>query len=150
MSTPLILSTPHHNRLWQAIHYIPDTVLTDYLADEIIDAHEIDDITRRLEHICRQHDPQLEVSEADHALIRSMVRQAVELISQRAEAGEAVTGQLCAHTLADVRSAMGELLQSGQIALKVEDPCYADTPHHGDAIPEDRPEDYDETQPNEL
>ena len=134
-------------KLWQSIQQIPESVLTDYLADNIIDETEIEDICLRLE----AHMHELNISPADHAMIRQMVRQAVDHIQkQHAEEARGIAGQLGSATLNDVRSAMGNLLKSGHISLMVADACYGEALSPNAAIPEERPEDYDEAEPHPI
>lgn len=142
--TALTLTDAHSNRIWQAINAIPDEVLTDYLTDNVIDDQEIEDITLRLE----KRMTGLTINDDDHALIRRMVRNAVEHIRQNQKVRGSIEGKICPTTLGDIRLAMGQLLQSGQIALEVADASRAATPSPGSAIPEERPEDYDEDAPN--
>lgn len=149
-NAPLTLNDAHSQRLWEAINRIPDDVLRDYLADQVIDEAEIEDITHRLETICQSHSAGLSISEADHALIRRMVQRAVQHIALQRETAPIIEGALNPTTLGDIRAAMGHLIQSGQIALGVADPDYGDTPDPGSYIPDERPEGYDEDAPNLL
>lgn len=138
--------TNRRNLVWNAINSIPDSVLTDYLADQVIDDEEIEDITRRLEKICVTHNRQLHITESDHAMIRHFVRHAVAHIQAQQEK---IEGKLCNATLGDIRAAMGSLLSQGLISLEVTD-ATGETPDHGDMIPDERPDNYDEEEPNLL
>lgn len=139
-----------NNKLWQALHQIPDEVLTEYLADNVIDEDEIEDITNRLEHHCRQQQLGLEISEQDHALIRHLVRHAVGYIRHEQTKGVELEQQMCQTSLKEVRSVMGHLLESGQIRIGSHEYDVTQEPTTGNAIPDERPEDYDREEPNEL
>lgn len=134
------------SQLWEAIQQIPDGVLTEYLADNIIDEQEIEDITLRLE----SHLQNMPISAADHALIRQMVRQAVTHIKAAGDPNCMIEGKLGAATLADVRSAMGSLLAKHQIKLEVAEASRGEELSPNEAIPDERPEDYDEEAENPL
>lgn len=144
---PTAADYKRQNQLWESIQQIPENVLTDYLADNVIDDNEIEDICLRLE----AHMHELNLSAADHAMIRQMVCQAVEHIQkQHAKEASGIAGKLGSATLSDVRSVMGSLLKSGNISLLVSDACYSDSLSPNAAIPEDRPEHYDEEEPNPI
>jgi hypothetical protein len=135
------------SQLWQTIQLIPDEVLTEYLADNIIDEQEIEDITLRLE----RHMKDLTITPSDHAQIRAMVRQAVaHLQAEEAALEEGIESKLNPTTLADIRNVMSNLVQSGHIKLAVSDACITDDFAPNEAIPDERPDDYDETEENPV
>ena len=145
-TAPANVDFARQSQLWNAIQQIPDGILADYLADNIIDDQEIEDITLRLE----SHMNDLTISESDHQMIRQMVRQAVEHIKAAGDANCAIEGKLGAATLSDIRSVMGDLVNRGQIKMAVEDASITEELSPNEAIPDERPDDYDEEAPNLL
>lgn len=137
------------SQLWQSIQLIPEEVLLGYLADNVIDDAEIEDISQRL----ASHMRGLSISAHDHALISHMVRQSVEQLrlQQAAKSDEGcISQQLAPATLRDIRSIMGQLVQQGHIKLNVQDAEISPALRPTESIPSDRPEDYDESAPNLL
>lgn len=118
MAKPAVnLNNPATKRLWHAINRIPDEVLEEYLADNIIDAQEIEDISNRLTGICREQGLGLGHSVQDHKLIRNLVHHAVHHIRHSRKQGQAIESQLNQVSLREIKQAMGDLLNSGQIKL---------------------------------
>jgi len=111
------LNDPSTRKLWHAINRIPDEVLEAYLADNIIDEREIEDITNRLASICREQGLGLGHSVKDHKLIRSLVHHAVHHIRHNRKQGQVIESQLNKVSLREIKQAMGDLLNSGQIKL---------------------------------
>ncbi|MCI5049104.1 MAG: hypothetical protein MRY32_02055 [Rickettsiales bacterium] len=150
MQTHFAFKNPLSEKIWNAINCIPEDVLEEYLADNIIDEQEIDDITKRLGEVCEKHNMGFTVDQASHDLIRQLVHQAVHAIRKKREQPQSQTpkqaeatieNQLCNVTLNDVRNMMGELLQKGQIASEAQHLSRADKISHGDSIPGDDDDD---------
>lgn len=118
MAAPINIADPNVKALWHAINQIPDNVLEQYLADNIIDEQEITDISNRLAELCQQHGLNLNVDNQCKQLIRNMVHHAVSHIKhQRSAASQRIKASLCDVSMREIKHAMGQLLNSGQIKL---------------------------------
>lgn len=134
------LSDPTTKTLWDAINQIPKPVLEDYMADGVIDEREIEEISDRLAGICRMHATKLTITPKYHQLIKKMVRQAVHHIQHQRKVGGAIESKLSAMNLSDIRSAMGSLLNKGNITLDVVHLSSATSDFcPGDSLPEPEP-----------
>lgn len=115
--TPVSLADPETKKLWDAINQIPDTVLEEYLADNVIDEREMEDIANRLGTMCQKHTPSLSLDINNHKMIRSLIHHAVEHIRHQRFVGKQIEDKLCNVSLQEIKQAMGNLLNSGQIKL---------------------------------
>ena len=113
---PVSLADLATKKLWDAINHIPDAVLEEYLADNVIDEQELEDIATRLSQMCASH-AGIAADATNHQLIRSLVHHAVEHIRHQRAAGKQIEEKLCNVNLQEIKQAMGSLLNSGQIKL---------------------------------
>jgi hypothetical protein len=142
----LTLECDRRAALWHAINQIPEATLKEYLADNVIDADEIEDITQRIEAQLSG----IRISAQDHQLLRKMVHQSVNHIRRRKAVSVSLKEALCDTTLGDIRGVMAQLVQSGQIALNIADIARCGVVSPNADIPDERPEDYDVNAENPL
>lgn len=146
MKFSLNLKDPQTAKIWDAISRIPDEVLEGYLADNIIDEDEIDDLIRRLEEVCQTHDMGLSLDQTGSALLRTLIHAAVEKIQadrstwQPTQKPGKIEDRLSAVSLRDIKSAMGQLLASGQISSDVQHVSRATNVAYSDDLPDHKPE----------
>ena len=126
---------PRTREIWEAILCIPESVLEDYVADNVIDDDEIEDISQRLEAMCKTHNLGFTLDSSCHDLLRRFVWKAVEHLRTMRQRPGTLEDKIPAVTLADIRSSMAQLLKSGQILDDVKHLSKASKPAHGDSIP---------------